>query len=76
MMATEVFGCELTEDLPQNGIVTRAVVVLEIVMPDGEPTLKVLESDMTQWDVLGMLDAATILAKNDMHDAWTEGDRE
>lgn len=75
-MAAEVFGCELTEDLPENGIVTRAVVVLEVVTADGEPTLKVLESDMTQWDVLGMLDAAYILAKSDMQSAWREGEQE
>lgn len=75
-MATELFGCELTDDLPENGIVTRAVVVLEVVMPDGEPTLKVMESDMTQWDVIGMLAAADILARIDMKDAWAEGNSE
>ena len=55
-MTTQMFGLELSGELPDDAVPTAAVVVVEYIdAADSRRYLRLLASDMTLWARIGML---------------------
>lgn len=69
-------GNEMVALLVEGSVVTNAILMVEVIGPDGNKFLTAGTTDMSPWTALGMLEAEVMRAKSGVMHALYHGDEE